>query len=100
MANNIFAGLPVYFVDPVTKLGMPVRVVDAADSQGIPVYVVDPLTRLGQPIYETTEQVARWVYLVDENTGQPLPPAGGTWILVTGFWDDAGVWDDTAAWID
>lgn len=23
-----------------------------------------------------------------------------TWILATGFWNDAGVWDDAAVWID
>jgi hypothetical protein len=23
-----------------------------------------------------------------------------TWILATGFWDDAGFWDDTATWVD
>jgi hypothetical protein len=25
---------------------------------------------------------------------------GTDWILLTGFWDDAGVWDDAAVWID
>lgn len=26
--------------------------------------------------------------------------SGGTWLLTTGNWNDAGVWDDTAAWKD
>jgi hypothetical protein len=30
--------------------------------------------------------------------GTPPPP--GSWILATGFWDDAGFWDDSATWID
>lgn len=25
---------------------------------------------------------------------------GGTWLLITGFWDDTGVWDDSNNWID
>jgi hypothetical protein len=28
----------------------------------------------------------------------PTPPSD--WILLSGFWNDAGIWEDTATWID
>jgi hypothetical protein len=29
-----------------------------------------------------------------------LPPDVAAWLLMTGFWNEAGVWDDAAFWID
>lgn len=28
------------------------------------------------------------------------PPVVGTWLLLTGVWNDAGVWDDASTWND
>lgn len=73
MANNLFAGTPVYVVDPANEIGIPVRLVVAATGQpALPVYTVDRLNRIGLAIYETANLPSIPVYYVDENTGAPL----------------------------
>ena len=42
--------------------------------------------------------------IVHSGGTQVIAPAsgggGGSWILATGFWNDAGLWVDSAIWID
>ncbi len=38
--------------------------------------------------------------LVRDNIPGAGNPAGGTWLLSTGYWNDNGVWDDTQTWND
>jgi hypothetical protein len=33
-------------------------------------------------------------------TGVTPPAPTSDWILLSGFWNDAGKWEDTATWID